>query len=171
MGKQWAADDPRRELLRNRHKGSDPVTPTIPFSVQKDVTMPKEKDLHYARWVTPGIGVLSYLGQEYDRGELLTLGDTPKNEQLMRLGYIDVVDLPRQIAACGVCAKKFKDEYHLNLHGSRRHKDRFRNDIEVVATRISPTGEGIFRDVTGDAEEKRLMQEVPLYLDKTKASL
>lgn len=128
---------------------------------------------HWCRFVIPGQGTLTYRSVDYDYAELLTLATTPRDEQLVRLGYVYPIDKTESHlhAQCGVCERWFLTEYYRDMHGRRRHNQRFAgDDLEVGGGMAGPDGGAALRDITGDAEERRLMQDNPLFLEKTKAS-
>jgi len=128
---------------------------------------------HWVRWVIPGVGTMTYLGEDYDRGELIELQGHIGDEKLVRLGYIATVDKNAHTCQCGECGRLFVDERFRDMHGRRRHPQRFQDDsVEgMVPGMESHMGVAAIRDTLGDAEERQLMQEAPLYLDKTKATL
>ena len=129
---------------------------------------------YWVRFSIPGLGYMTYNGVNYERGELMALTGGPHDEQLVRMGYVGKVDkgeLHLQ-AECGECQKWFKTEQFRDTHGRDKHRRRFQEDLlEVGAGMDGPEGGAALRDITGDAEERRMMQEMPLYLDKTAATL
>jgi hypothetical protein len=136
--------------------------------------MPKASEtiLYHARFVTPGDGTLTYHGMAYDQGQLLTLMGGARDEQLIRLGYVAVAEKEavHLRAQCGVCGADFLNETMRDRHGRRRHRDRYGDELDVTEGMASHMGAAAIRDTTGDAEERRLLAEAPLYLEKTKAS-
>ena len=127
----------------------------------------------WVRFTVPGVGFFTYRGQNYDRGELMALTGGPRDEQLERLGYVQPA--PKEEAhlraECGVCQRWFLTEQFRDAHGRLRHSDRFRDDLDIAMGMDGPAGGAALRDTTGDAEERRMQQEYPLYLDRTKATL
>lgn len=136
--------------------------------------MPKQPEsIWFARFVTPGDGTLTYHGTAYDQGQLLTLLGGARDEQLIRLGYVALAEkeAAHLRAQCGVCGAEFTNETMRDRHGRRRHRDRFgRDEMDVAEGMATHMGAAAIRDTTGDAEERRLLAEAPLYLEKTKAS-
>ena len=134
--------------------------------------MAKTKDVQYfVRWVQPEVRTFTYFGADYDQGQLIVLQHPQKDEQLLRLGFLALVTEAQRICQCGSCGAHFRDELTRDGHGRRRHKDRFTRDpLDVAVTMASPAGDVVLHDVTGDADERRLMTETPLYLDQTVAS-
>jgi hypothetical protein len=175
----------RERRLRQEQQGRIqekyfPVTPDgplLPPPEEEETPMASppgnEAPRYHVRFVLPGQGSLTYRGSNYDYAELLTLAGTPRDEQLVRLGYVSPVDKAESHlhAQCGVCERWFLTEYSRDMHGRRRHQERFaEDDLEVGGGLTGPEGGTGLRDLTGDAEERRLMQENPLFLEKTKAS-
>ena len=169
--------DKRLRLEQNRAKRAQEAQPARfapPLPEKKDAMMASAPAAtHWCRFVIPGQGSLTYRGTNYDYGELLTVANTPRDEQLVRLGYVYPTDPSERHlhAQCGVCEQWFLTEYYRDMHGRRRHQERFASDdLEVGGGMAGPDGGTALRDITGDAEERRLMLENPLFLDKTKAS-
>lgn len=130
--------------------------------------------LFWTRFSIPGLGYMTYNGVNYERGELLALTGGPHDEQLVRLGYVAAAPTSEAHlqAECGACGKWFKTEQFRDQHGRLKHHRRFQeSELDVTAGMEGPAGGAALRDITGDAEERRLMQEMPLYLDKTAATL
>lgn len=105
---------------------------------------------HYAR------RPVEYLGNEYDRHQLLPELNAKNDEKLIRLGYLAEVPKDTVLKECGECGAKFISEDGRNGHAKERHKDRF----------LTPEEE----DARDERKEKMLEEVAPLYLDKTKAS-
>lgn len=133
---------------------------------------PSDQPLYAARFVVPGTGHFTYFGVDYDRGELLTLMGGMRDTRLIELGYVELVAKEAQHlqARCGECGKDFITEYMRDQHGRRRHRTRFGEDLDVMEGMATHMGAAAVRDTTGDREERQLMAEAPLYLEKTKAS-
>jgi hypothetical protein len=127
----------------------------------------------WTRFTIPGLSFFTYRGQNYDRGELITLTGGPRDEQLERLGYVQPApkDEAHLQATCGVCGRAFLTEGFRDAHGRLRHRERFADDLRVAALMDGPEGGAALRDTTGDDDERRMQQEYPLYLEKTKATL
>ena len=136
--------------------------------------MPKTPDqpLFWARFTIPGTGTFTYQGVAYDRGQLLTLGGSPRDGRLVELEYVKEAPVSEKHlhAQCGVCSAMFVNEYFRDQHGKLRHRDRFADDLDLAVGMDTPWGAAALKDTTGDAEEQRQMQEFPLRLDKTIAS-
>lgn len=150
-----------------------PVPPALPSAPQEMPMASAPDRTHWVRFVIPGQGAMTYHGTDYDYGALLAIRGTPRDEQLVRLGFLAPLDQSEAHlhAQCGVCAHWFLTEYFRDMHGRRRHQQRFvGDDLDVAAGMAGPDGGAALRDITGDAEERRLMQENPLFLEKTKAS-
>jgi hypothetical protein len=170
---------PRREARlrmeakrRAREQASTPDAPAGP----KESTMasPPVTPTHWMRFVIPDLKCTTYHGINYDRGELLTLVGGPRDEQLTRMGFIERArpEEAHHHAQCGVCGKWFLTEQFRDQHGETRHSDRFAPpDLAIGGGMDGPDGGAALRDVTGDAEERRMQQQYPLYLEKTKATL
>ena len=124
--------------------------------------MPEKPDLYYARrpfGYTEGLTV--------DQGQVVELRGVINDEVLVRLGYFAQVKEPERpgLVQCGVCGQTFLTAHFRERHGDRRHRPR------PEGMDASPAGAGLaYADDSGDAEERRLDQEAPLYLDKTQAS-
>jgi len=136
----------------------------------------KDTPLYWVRFQLPGLDTFTYWGDNYDRGQLLLLNGSAtqgRNEQLIRMQYIELTDPETRHlhAECGVCGAWFVSEYFLNLHGAKQHANRFRDDIEVAAGMQLGDDAAALRDVTGDSAERRMQQDFPLALEKTKATL
>ena len=131
---------------------------------------------YWVRFCVPGLGYFTYNGVNYDRGQLIALSGGPHDEQLVRMGYVGAVDASKSHlqAECGECSTWFVSEQFRDQHGRMKHRSRFQDDresLEVGAGMAGPAGGAALRDITGDAEERRMMQDMPLYLDKTAATL
>ena len=129
---------------------------------------------HWVRFTVPGAGFFTYHGVNYDRGQLMPMIGGPRDEQLLRMGYVQpaMKEEAHLRAQCGVCGCWFLTEQFREAHGRLRHSDRFRSDdLDIVGGMDGPDGGAALRDVTGDAEERRMQQQYPLYLDRTKATL
>ena len=100
---------------------------------------------------------MEYLGQQFDRGQLLAFGQGLNDEKLSRLGY--VAKLPRDtvLKECGECGARFIGEGERTGHYKARHGERFLNPQE--------------EDEAIDRQERLNNDIAPLYLDKTKASM
>jgi len=128
---------------------------------------------HWCRFTIPGSSFFTYRGANYDRGQLLELVGGPRDEQLERLGYVQRASSEelRVQAQCGVCGCWFLTEQFRDMHGRLRHSGRFQADLDIGGGMAGPDGGAALRDVTGDADERRMQQQYPLYLDKTRATL
>jgi len=134
----------------------------------------KDSQNYWVKFIDPGLHTFTYMGQVYDRGELIQLTGSPHDEQLTRMEF--VMPAPKadqhRHAECGVCNRWFVNEMFRDAHGRRWHRERFQPDaLEVAAGMHGPDGGAALRDITGDAEERRMQAEFPLRLDRTKATL
>jgi hypothetical protein len=127
--------------------------------------MPSRKDgpdLYYAR------RPFGYTDALYvDQGQVVELADAINDEKLTRLGYFELLtpDQRSHLMQCGECGARFLNAHFRDRHGDRQHRNRGRG-LEV-----SPAGAGgYYADDAGEAEERRLEQEAPLYIEKSEAS-
>jgi hypothetical protein len=164
---QWAAQwDDSGEAAAPREAPSAP--PPRPLVLRRQV-----RPQFWVRFTLPGLGYFTYRGQNYDRGQLLDLAGGPRDEQLERLGFVQrAPDGETYLQAeCGACQTWFLTESFRDQHGRLRHRERFRDDLEIAPGMVGPDGGAALRDTTGDADERRMQQEYPLYLERTKATL
>jgi hypothetical protein len=147
-----------------------PSRPQAPPPQAEEVAVSAPR--YWVRWVNPGTDVFRYCGVTYDHGQLLAMGRSVNDEKLQRIMFVALVETPRLCATCGVCGAEFVSERFLNAHGAKRHRARFASaeDLEIRAHLQSEYGDAAVVDVTGDAKERRLMDEFPLALENTKAS-
>lgn len=96
-----------------------------------------------------------YGPEQWDRGQLVELAGLCNDEKLLRLGYLKEYTGTGRGSECGVCSARFVDEQTRGAHGEKRHPGRFLTEEE--------------QERREDHEERRLNEESPLYLDKTKA--
>ena len=133
-----------------------------------------ETPMWWTRFTIPGLGFLTYHGTNYDRGQLLPMLGGPRDEQLQRMGYVQPAPKEETYlrAQCGECGAWFLNEPFRDGHGRLRHSARFAPaDLDIGSGMDGPDGGAALRDVTGDADERRMQQQYPLYLQKTKATL
>jgi hypothetical protein len=144
------------------------AAPTRPL-----VTRHPSRPRFWVRFTLPGAGYFTYRGANYDRGQLIDLAGGPRDEQLERLGYVQRAPEGETYlqAACGACQAWFLNESFRDQHGRLRHRERFQDDLDIAAGMHGPAGGAALRDATGDADERRMQQEFPLYLERTKATL
>ncbi len=147
-----------------------PTEPPRPVSTRRP-TRPQ----YWVRFTLPGIGYFTYRGTNYDRGQLLDMPGGPRDEQLERLGFVQpapVGDTYLQ-AQCGACQAWFLNEAFRDAHGRLRHRQRFQggDPLDVAARMDGPDGGAALVDTTGDAEERRMQADYPLFLERTKATL
>lgn len=120
-------------------------------------------DLYYAR------RPFQYDNDLYvDQGQVVELRGLLNDEKLTRLGYFEVCTPAQRshLMQCGECGVKFLNAHFRDRHGDRQHRNRGRGGLEA-----SPAGAGgFYADDEGDAEERRLEAEVPLYIEKSEAS-
>jgi hypothetical protein len=120
----------------------------------------------------------SYAGLPADTGAVFPLGGHPGDEKLLRLGFVEPVQGSPKLATCGVCGTKFLSGKYREAHGDRRHAPAPEPPVvgelghALEGLGYSPTGiaGAIVPDLTGDAEERRLNQDAPIYWEKTAAS-
>lgn len=164
---QWSAQwEEGGEAAAPREAPS--AAPTRPL-----VTRRQARPRFWVRFTLPGTGSFTYRGTNYDRGQLIDLAGGPRDEQLERLGYVQRAPEGETYlqAACGACQAWFLNESFRDQHGRLRHRERFQDDLDIAAGMHGPAGGAALRDATGDAEERRMQQEFPLYLERTKATL
>jgi hypothetical protein len=126
----------------------------------------------------------AYANLPADRGRLLELSGARNDEKLVRLGFLEPFTKKaklRELPMCGVCGAYFAEEGFLTTHGDLHHARHAAEPLRVnfpmdgmdgLATSRDTNITGrIGIDVTGDAEERRLDRDVPLYMDKTAATL
>jgi hypothetical protein len=124
--------------------------------------MAKKPDLYYAR------RPFGYTDDLYvDQGQVVELAGAINDEKLTRLGYFE--KLPEEqrdvLVTCGECGQRFLSPHFRDRHGDRQHRNRGRG------FEASPSGAGgYYADDEGEAEERRLEQEAPLYIEKSEAS-
>jgi len=116
-----------------------------------------------------------------DTGLVFALRGHRLDEKLVRLGYVEKVEGNHALATCGICGLSFLTERHRDAHGDLRHNPHRDLDAIIAAGMVSAlegmpaySATGIHgamvEDLSGDAEERHLEQEAPLYLEKTRAS-
>lgn len=166
---------PKGTILRQsdaRFTPNEPAASPAPAPPTEDERMKAHEPRWWVRWVNPATHEFKYYGVVYDHGQILPLRDGPTREKLENIMYVAQVESPRLVAKCGVCGAEFMNERFLNTHGAKRHSDRFAtaDELEVRAGMQTEHGDAAVVDVTGDAAERRLMQEFPLALENTTAS-
>lgn len=120
------------------------------------------RKLYYAR------RPFQYLDDVFvDQGQLVELAGVINDEKLTRLGYFEEASEghTRHATPCGECGASFINDQLRDRHGTLRHRTR-ESELGLAAMGAG----GMYADSTGDAEERRLEQEAPLYLDKSEAS-
>jgi hypothetical protein len=147
-----------------------------PMDSEEDTHMasPTASPIYWTRFTIPGLGFFTYHGTNYDRGQLMPMVGGPRDEQLQRMGYVQPAPTEEEYlrAQCGACGAWFLNEQFRDAHGRLRHSERFQqDDIAIGGGMEGPDGGAALRDVTGDAEERRMQQQYPLYLDKTRATI
>lgn len=161
----------RREAEAQAH--DDQPEPRAPEEEESMASDPATLT-HWARFVLPDVKFFTYYGSNYDRGQLMALVGGPRDEQLTRMGFVEVALQANAHlrAQCGVCGQWFLTEQFRDMHGDLRHSDRFApTDLDIGGGMYGPDGGAALRDTTGDADERRMQQEYPLRLDRTKATL
>lgn len=92
-----------------------------------------------------------------DWGQVFELQNTPGDEKLFRLGYIEPMPARASTIACRECGAEFIGTQQRDRHIQRRHPDR-EMDAEAI-------------DEVLAADEQFAMTATPLYLENTKATL
>jgi hypothetical protein len=154
--------------------GGPPTAEAFPDQEEEPMAVQTDQPMVWVRFTVPGLGFFTYHDTNYDRGQLMPLIGGPRDEQLQRMGYVQPAPKEESHlhAQCGVCGVWFVAEQFRDLHGRLRHSDRFAPaDIAIGGGMAGPDGGTALRDVTGDAEERRMQQQYPLYMDKTRATL
>jgi hypothetical protein len=175
---------PRREvrlrLEANRQRREDEArqaqaeAPPPPQPVEESpMAIAPESPLWWVRFTIPGLGFFTYHGTNYDRGQLMPMVGGPRDEQLQRMGYVQPAPVEEKHlrAQCGICEVWFLTEQFRDMHGRLRHANRFQPDLDIGGGIPGPDGGTGLVDITGDAEERRMQQQYPLYLDKTRATI
>jgi hypothetical protein len=159
-----------RMAERARHADAD-----LPADGEEELSMasPTASPIYWTRFTIPGLGFFTYHGTNYDRGQLMPMVGGPRDEQLQRMGYVQPAPKEEEYlrAQCGECGAWFLNEPFRDAHGRLRHASRFADDLAIGGGMDGPDGGAALRDVTGDAEERRMQQQYPLYLDKTRATI
>lgn len=152
-----------------------PAPPVVPATCEEDPPMAATDPtpLVWVRFTIPGMGFFTYYGTNCDRGQLMPMVGGPRDEQLQRMGYVQPAphEEAHLRAQCGACGCWFLTEQFRDMHGRLRHSDRFASDLDIGGGMQGPDGGAALRDVTGDAEERRMQQQYPLYMDRTRATL
>jgi hypothetical protein len=165
------APDETSEPFHHVPRAKAPRPVVVPPQAE-EVPMAAQVTRYWVRWVNPETDVFRYCGVAYDHGQLLQMGSSANDEKLQRIMFVALVESPRLCATCGVCGADFVSERFLNAHGAKRHRDRFATteELEIRAGMSSEYGDAAVVDITGEAKERRLMEEFPLALENTKAS-
>jgi hypothetical protein len=151
------------------------TTLTVPDPDEEEpMAIQTDPPTFWVRFTVPGLGFFTYHSVNYDRGQLMTMIGGPRDEQLQRMGYVQPA--PKEEAhlraQCGVCGADFLTEQFRDHHGRARHSDRFAPaELDIGGGMAGPDGGTALRDITGDADERRMQQQYPLYMDRTKATL
>lgn len=125
--------------------------------------MASKPELYYAR------RPFQYLDTLFvDQGQVVELAGVLNDEKLVRLGYFEKATAvqTRHLTPCGECGAAFLSDALRDRHGSLRHRTRESRGLDMAAAGAG----GMYADTYGEAEERRLEQEAPLYLDKSQAS-
>lgn len=164
---------PEQAALMRRMLGPAPPSAPPPEAPRPLAARPTTEPLWWVRFTIPGLGFFTYHGVNYDRGQLMPMVGGPRDEQLQRMGYVQpaLKEEAHLRAQCGPCGLWFLTEQFRDMHGKLRHSDRFESDLDISGGMEGPDGGAAVRDVTGDAEERRMQQQYPLYLDRTRATL
>ena len=99
------------------------------------------------------------------QGEVFELMGAPNDEVLLRLRFVQEVVKSNRLHEHGTTGRKFIEAGYLDAFG--RAHDRAQEDLSIAEAGMGLHG---FVDTTGEAELRRLNQEAPLDLEKTRAS-
>lgn len=126
----------------------------------------------------------TYNGVACDFGQVFTLRGGPRNEQLLRLGYLQ--EWTKDTVACGECGAKFIGAAERQGHGQKRHKPhqkRVRDLDDLSHHELARLQDKTGMFTVGDQltasdpdldsmerEEKVLEERAPLFLENTAAS-
>ncbi len=91
-------------------------------AIKKRVDIPRTEKLFMVRRTLPGA---SYGKIALERGRLLRMQGFAKDQQLLRLGYIEEIIDPSFVvpSECGPCHAQFIGDEERNGHFERNHKD------------------------------------------------
>jgi len=156
--------------------------------VKQRANVPSTEKLFMVRRTFPGV---TYGDIPLERGRLVRMHGFLKDQQLLRLQYIEEVLDPGSVhpSECGQCGAEFINMSERDGHFKRNHKDVLRareqtiHDLTAKERRrlLAKTGTFGPDDVgfapsgtPGDVETERIIQKedeiAPLAMDKTKAS-
>ena len=127
----------------------------------------------------------TYSGHERDFGQVFILPSGPRNEQLLRLGYLQ--EWQGSPVACGECGRTFTGSADREAHGRKRHAGKRVSMIKNLDDLTGPELEHVLREreqcslaergFVGDSEvdamereDARLEERAPLFLENTAAS-
>lgn len=163
------------EAQQSEDRPESPAEPEALAPEEEETVVPEHTSLtHWTRFTLPDVKFFTYYGTNYDRGQLMALVGGPRDEQLVRMGFVEVAlkDNAHLRAQCGVCGCWFLTEQFRDMHGKLRHSERFADEaLDIGGGMDGPDGGAALRDVTGDAEERRMQQQFPLHMDRTRATL
>lgn len=112
------------------------------------------RPLYKVRWGPMGIN-----REMRDLGEVVQLREgAPNNEKILRLGYVEEIPEGSEFVNCDRCGKRFVAVGYRDLHFRKRHDPR------------SQPRDAAEADRQAEVEEKRLLREAPLYLEKRLAA-
>jgi hypothetical protein len=187
--KRRVRDRLRQKRKRDKERAARTEGPSVPKAAPATTTgvlrgheaeedepmaISETQPMFWVRFTIPGLGFFTYHGTNYDRGQLIPMIGGPRDEQLLRMGYVQPAakEEAHLRAECGVCGVWFLNEQFRDMHGRLRHSDRFAPaDLDIGGGMNGPDGGTALRDITGDAEERRMQQQYPLYMEKTRATL
>lgn len=106
-------------------------------------------------------------GVSVELGEVLRLRETPKDEKLIRLGYVQLIEEKNpRLFEHGATGRKFIAEHFRDGFARAYEKTRKRTQ----AVEVGAMGRGLV-DREGDEAMEQIAQAYPLYMEKTTASL
>jgi len=156
------------------------------IEVQRDQGVQVRPGMH-VRVRRAGPGACFYDAVELEPDRVFQLTGTRNDEKLVRLGYLEI--FTGKALACRVCGGEFASERGREMHGRAKHEPKVaRGVLEVPLDSKLHREKTVFseEDVAHEqavqaavvrrseqaeeATERKLDEEVPLYLDKTTAS-
>jgi hypothetical protein len=99
---------------------------------------------------------MQYAGKPLHRGQIFKMVSARNNEALLRLGYMSNFDRKAERYTCAECGSEFVDMGCRDGHGKEMHRETPMDERE--------------QERFEDAQERRINEVAPLYLDKTKAA-
>lgn len=104
-----------------------------------------------------------YAGQDLDRGEILTLRATPRDEQLLGLGYLSPFKTnDHSVFQCDGCGRQFITEIHRGQHQKKSTCPAVEQEMTKADT----------ADLLGvDPEKLKMPDDSPFSVDQTTETL